>query len=388
MKIHLIPDIKLDKELYTKVLSLLQAVRGVNKFYASGEGRFMLPEEMQEEQEIHDQEYFEKQRFSYNSRLHIPAEIIHQETNRTWSFPHIRFAVRWRNFFKEIQQFRLEIGIPEQQFALLLTPIANKKNWFAVLDEEKPYNGFIHTDEWEHFISCDPAFPIAYEVIALTLQKHIFESYSQTRLLTHERSIGCVSDLCMKKSDIILKMRTAEIFTSSMKKIEKNLSLPEIHHALSIMESLRMKMLYAQNFRQTSAPSMIVIRRGGRIYLPDYGNIEIKMPTMEKALYILFLRHPQGIYISSLNEYKNELVDIYSRISTRGLMEDMKRRIDEMTNILNDQISVKISRIKRVFTDAIGNSLAEHYIIQGENAERKNIKLDRVLVKDNINPSN
>jgi len=355
MKIHLIPDIKLDKELYTKVLSLLQAVRGVNKFYASGEGRFMLPEEMQEEQEIHDQEYFEKQRFSYNSRLHIPAEIIHQETNRTWSFPHIRFAVRWRNFFKEIQQFRLEIGIPEQQFALLLTPIANKKNWFAVLDEEKPYNGFIHTDEWEHFISCDPAFPIAYEVIALTLQKHIFESYSQTRLLTHERSIGCVSDLCMKKSDIILKMRTV---------------------------------LYAQNFRQTSAPSMIVIRRGGRIYLPDYGNIEIKMPTMEKALYILFLRHPQGIYISSLNEYKNELVDIYSRISTRGLMEDMKRRIDEMTNILNDQISVKISRIKRVFTDAIGNSLAEHYIIQGENAERKNIKLDRVLVKDNINPSN
>jgi hypothetical protein len=63
-------------------------------------------------------------------------------------------------------------------------------------------------------------------------------------------------------------------------------------------------------------------------------------------------------------------------------MEDMRRRIDEMTNILRDQTSVKISRIKKAFTDALGNSLAEHYIIQGENAERKLIKLDRNLFEN------
>jgi hypothetical protein len=128
----------------------------------------------------------------------------------------------------------------------------------------------------------------------------------------------------------------------------------------------------------------MVIRRNGRIYLPDYGNIEIKMPTLEKALYILFLRHPEGIYLSTLNEDRQELSDIYSRISSRGLLEDMRRRIDEMTNILRDQTSVKISRIKKAFTDALGNFLAEHYIIQGENAERKSIKLDRGIVENMV----
>jgi len=217
-------------------------------------------------------------------------------------------------------------------------------------------------------------------VVALTLQKHIFTRYADVERLTHERAIGCVSDLCMKKTDIILKMRTADICPDCMSRVQSQLSMPEIHHALSVLESLRIKMLYAQNFRQNSPPSKLKIGRGGRLFLTDYENIEIRMPSMEKALYILFLRHPEGIYLSSLSDHREELREIYRGISTRGLLEDMNRRIDEMTNVLRDQISVKISRIRKAFTDAIGSSLADHYIIQGPNAEKKLIKLDRNLL--------
>ena len=143
-------------------------------------------------------------------------------------------------------------------------------------------------------------------------------------------------------------------------------------------------MLYAQNFRQNSPPSQLTIRRGGRIYLTDYENIEVRMPTMEKALYLLFLNYPEGIYLSTLCDYRQELFEIYSRISTRGVKEDMVRRINELTNVLNDQVSVKISRIKRAFTDAIGATLANQYIIQGENAEKKGIKLSRYLVENQL----
>ena len=382
MKIHLIPDEALDEELYTRVLSLLQAVPGVNKFYATGEGRLMLPDDMREEQEIPDRDAFEKQEVYYHSKMSEMKSTPPER--RIWSFPHKRKAVRWRDLFRSVQEFRETEQIPDQQFAILLTPTANLKNWFASLDEQQPFNGFIHTDEWEHFIPCDPAFPIAFEVVALTLQKSIFETYSQIRERTHEKAIGCVSDLCMKKSDIILKLRTADVCAHCMSRLEQSLSLPEIHHALSVMESLRMKMLFAQNFRQSSPPSKLLIRRNGRMYLTDYGNLEIKMPALEKALYLLFLRHPEGIYLSTLNEYRQELYDLYARISNRGDMEDMRKRIDEMTNILRDQPSVKISRIKKAFTDALGNALAEHYIIQGENAERKSIKLDRKLVENQL----
>jgi hypothetical protein len=187
----------------------------------------------------------------------------------------------------------------------------------------------------------------------------------------------------MQKSDIILKMRTADICPDCMEKLQSNLSTIEISHALSIMESLRIKMLFAQNFRQTSPPSRLKKDRHGRIFLPDYANIEIRLPAMEKALYILFLRHPEGIYISQLSDFRDELSDIYLQISTRGLREDMRLRIDDLTNILNDQVSVKFSRIKRAFIDVIGESLADHYIIKGENAERKGIGLDRGLVEMN-----
>ena len=383
MKIHLIPDETLDEELYTRVLSLLQAVPGVNKFYATGQGRLMLPEDMRGDQEIPDKDFFEEQQTQYFSCI-INTEDF-KETKRTWSFPHTRKAMRWRDLFSNIQEFREEYKVPEDEFALLLTPTANIKNWFALIDEANPFNGFIHTDEWEHYIPCDPAFPIAFEVVALTLQKYIFEKYSQLQERTHMPSIGCVSDLCMKKSEIILKMRTADVCAVCMQRLQQSLSLPEIHHALAVMESLRVKMLFAQNFRQSSPPSRLHIRRNGRMYLSDYENMEIKMPALEKSLYILFLRHPEGIYISSLNEYRQELYSIYTRLSNRGLVEDMKHRIDEMTNVLKDQASVKISRIKKAFTDALGNALAEHYIIQGENAERKSIRLDRRLVENLVN---
>ena len=119
------------------------------------------------------------------------------------------------------------------------------------------------------------------------------------------------------------------------------------------------------------------------MYLPDYGSIEIRMPAMEKALYLLFLRYQEGLYLSTITEeYLDELSEIYILVSNRGLREDMHKRIRDMNQAL--RISVQISRIKRAFTDAIGANLAEHYIIQGENAEKKGIKISRELVENHL----
>lgn len=380
MKVHLIPSAELSGELFTRVIDLLQAVPGVNTFHAGAHGPINLAEIDQEEQTVPDKEQFDKQ--AMLSPQERPPQA--SSSRRLFEFPLHRPTLRWTDIFEEIEQYRTRFAIPDKEFAILLTPIANKNNWFAMLDQHKPYNGFIHTDDWGFYIPCDPAFPIAFEVMALILQKHIFRDYTEIERLTHERAIGCVSDLCMKKSDIILKMRTADICPDCMKRIESHLSMPEIHHALAIMESLRVKMLYAQNFKQNSPPSTLTISRGGRVFLNDYGNIEIKMPRMEKALYILFLRYPEGIYLSSLSDYRKELLDIYSKLSVGGNESVLKKRINEVTNILQDQMSIKISRIKKAFTDAIGQSLAGHYIIQGENAEKKKIKLNRELVENKL----
>ena len=374
MKIHLIPSEGLGADLFTRVTDLLQAVPGVNTFYAGSNGHIDLSGTDRAEQHITDKEEVDRKHWAY------PPPQLSENDNLRYRFPMSRPAVRWTDLFQEVADYRRLHRIPEDQFAILLTPVANQKNWFALIDEKMPYNGFIHTNDWEFFISCDPAFPIAFEVMALILQKHIFSNYGEIRQLTHQRAIGCVSDLCMQKSDIILKMRTADICPACMARVQANLSMPEIHHALAIMESLRVKMLYAQNFRQNSPASRLTIRRGGRLFLTDYENIEVKFPALEKALYLLYLKYPEGLYFTDLAQHRSELYEIYSNISTRGMMNDMRRRVDEMIDITRDQLSIKLSRIKRAFTDAIGQTLADHYIIQGDTAERKRIKLDRRLV--------
>ena len=99
MKVHLIPSDDLNDELYTRVLSLLQAVPGVNKFIPNGSGRILLPEDMLEDQEIPDKAAFEKKRFDYP-----PPQASMEPSRRTWTFPHIRRAVRWTDLFSEIQE--------------------------------------------------------------------------------------------------------------------------------------------------------------------------------------------------------------------------------------------------------------------------------------------
>ena len=64
-----------------------------------------------------------------------------------------------------------------------------------------------------------------------------------------------------------------------------------------------------------------------------------------------------------------------------GMRDEMKGRIDDLANVLNNSANEKMSRIKRVFEDAIGNQLARHYYIHGAVGDIKNIDLDRGLVR-------
>jgi hypothetical protein len=63
-----------------------------------------------------------------------------------------------------------------------------------------------------------------------------------------------------------------------------------------------------------------------------------------------------------------------------GDLLEMRERINDMVNTLNDSASQKISRIKRVFEDAIGRDLAKHYFIKGDAGQKKKIDLDRNMI--------
>ena len=290
-------------------------------------------------------------------------------------------VTNWEILFNKCNDYRKINSIDNQEFVFLLTEIPNSKNWFSNIDEKLPQNGFIHTKDWDYYINCNPAFPIAYEVIALFLQKHFFTNYHDIDEYTHNSPIGCINDMCTEKREIILKLRTADICSDCMSILKQKLPFAIIHHALGILESLRRKMLFSQNFMQTSPLSRLLINKNREIYLPDFENIQIKLNPLEKTLYMLYLFHPEGIEISSLCDYKNEMYQIYSHLSNRGDINEMKSKIDQMADITSNSASEKISKIKSKFINVIGSELALNYYIKGANAEVKKIDIDRKLIE-------
>ena len=118
----------------------------------------------------------------------------------------------------------------------------------------------------------------------------------------------------------------------------------------------------------------------GRIFLPDYNNMEIKMPTLSKAIYMLYLRHPEGIMFSYLPDYRDKLLHLYGMISGRDNREDIQRSIDDVTDPTRNSINEKCSRIKQAFLREFDDSIARNYYITGERGEAKKILLSRDLV--------
>lgn len=132
-------------------------------------------------------------------------------------------------------------------------------------------------------------------------------------------------------------------------------------------------------FKPTQELSRIHVRYG-RIFLPDYNNKEIKMPPLSKAIYMLYLRHPEGIKFAYLPDYREELLHLYELISGRESREDIRRSIDDVTDSTRNSINEKCSRIKQAFLREFDDSIAQHYYITGERGEAKKILLPREKV--------
>ena len=128
-------------------------------------------------------------------------------------------------------------------------------------------------------------------------------------------------------------------------------------------------------------PSRLVITHDFRIFLPDYNNMEIVMTPLVKAVFILFLNHPEGIVFKSLPDYRSELLHIY--MSIRGLKEatiDISRSVAAATNPFDNSINEKCARIREAFVEHFDEELAKHYFVTGKRGEPKAITLSRDLV--------
>jgi hypothetical protein len=124
----------------------------------------------------------------------------------------------------------------------------------------------------------------------------------------------------------------------------------------------------------------MVITKDYRILLPDYNDMEIKMEPLVKAVYLLFLKHPEGILFKHLPDYRQELTEIYVKLKPNGLNDRALQSIEDVTNPLLNSINEKCARIRGAFLSQFDDHMAKHYYIDGLRGEAKKIALPRDLI--------
>ena len=61
--------------------------------------------------------------------------------------------------------------------------------------------------------------------------------------------------------------------------------------------------------------SRLLITKDHRLLLLDYGQKEVVLQPVHKAVFLLFLAHPEGIEFKRLGDYRQELLDYYLRVA-------------------------------------------------------------------------
>ena len=132
---------------------------------------------------------------------------------------------------------------------------------------------------------------------------------------------------------------------------------------VSVLEKLRIE-------AAKSRLSRMLITKDYRIILVDYDNKEVELQPVHKAVYLLFLSHPEGIEFKRLGEYREELTRYYMATAKLLDKEKIMEGVDHLVNPLDNAINEKCSRIKKVFLDMMDEYTANYYIISGHTQKR------------------
>ena len=123
----------------------------------------------------------------------------------------------------------------------------------------------------------------------------------------------------------------------------------------------------------------LTVSKDYRLFLGEK-HTEVCMEPLVKAVYLLFLKHPEGIVFKNLPDYRKELTFLYDKVRPWGLTERTLQSIEDVTNPTLNSINEKCARIKKAFLSVMEADMAEHYFIKGTRGKPKRIDLPHDLV--------
>lgn len=380
MKVFLLKSKELSSEKYNAIFNVLNQFKGPIDFIST-ESDIAF-------ENTQSRVWSDKEEFGVQGRCCFFEKRI-SSFSEPIKFPYEEDFLTWEDIFIECHKFRFENAEPKSKQVLkedmvfLLTEKGNDLNWFGSLDDHN--NFFIQTSGWAHFLGLDidERFPIAFAVTTWILRRLIFDLKATIFNAMHQKSIGCCNDFCAQKEEIILKMRTADLCTECMELLEnRNISPLITNQLFEMMEGIREGMIFRNRMVLKQSPSKLEIRGYTmRLFLVDLGNLELNFNPKERAIYMFYLNHPEGVRLSELQDHEDEIMSYYTRFTGFDEKKIIQDQLKRLLNPLDNNINEVMSRIKAKLRDSLGEKMMKPYLIDGSKGENKQISLDREFVK-------
>ena len=131
---------------------------------------------------------------------------------------------------------------------------------------------------------------------------------------------------------------------------------------------------------EVAGPVDIYIDRLYTIRMSTPDGPVLPLRPLVKALFILFLRHPEGILLKQRDQYRHELEEIYAVICPNMAAEVIRSRVGRLVNLQDNSFSEKASVLNARLEEVLPVGAAENYKIQGYYGHPRRILLNPLLV--------
>ena len=190
-----------------------------------------------------------------------------------------------------IAEQRKAWDIPKNDFVLLLTPKGNDYNKFSSLRAYPNPDGFIQTSDWEYFTNTASWYPISYLILELLLKLKGFGSLRKSLAFQHTSPRGCFNDQLDSKKDFHQKIRIADTCDDCLEVMMKNgLSASLLISISNIFDTIRKQSRFLNQHILTTAKSDLIINQEGILIFQDYESISLRLPPIERTLYVFLLK--------------------------------------------------------------------------------------------------
>ena len=125
----------------------------------------------------------------------------------------------------------------------------------------------------------------------------------------------------------------------------------------------------------------LIITEDYKIVISDDRQRVVEMEPLVKAIFLLFLSHPEGIVLKCLPDYRKELRTIYLQLRPQGMTNRAELSIINVTTPTHNSINEKCARIRKAFSDILPQHIANYYVVTGKRGEAKKIDLPQGRIR-------